>query len=355
MKMISKQIKKWCVGSGLAVATLFSAQSAYALTASTTSLASSALVDYQVGSTSQPQISQASNAFVVDNKVDMTMTTANITVTPGLNVTNASGAQYATYTLTNTGNTTQGYSLAVVTTDASSILTNIRIYKDDGGTANSLDATDTAYTSGSGANSGDLAAGASQKIFVLVDGTSGKANNLTATVQLVATTLVSSTTTVQTATGTGVANTDNAVDVVFADGAGAGGTDAATDGKISVSATFTTSAAALTVTKTISVIDETSAGAACTTATTSGNPKAIPGACLDISITVANAAGAATAANVYITDTANATNLTVTGQFNNGLTCASPVYGVAGNNVSCGLGSIAAGTNKVFKYRANIN
>lgn len=83
---------------------------------------------------------------------------------------------------------------------------------------------------------------------------------------------------------------------VFADLV-AGSDDAAKDGKDSIRDAFKVSAASLTVSKTSAVYSDPATGTG-----TALNPKAIPGAVVTYTITVSNGSGAATAANVSISD-----------------------------------------------------
>jgi len=104
----------------------------------------------------------------------------------------------------------------------------------------------------------------------------------------------------------------DAVDIVFADGAkqaGSDGTDAAEDGVHTDNASVTVASADLSVTKAVTIVDENTQGAF--TCATDADPAiadaaqgAIPGACLEYTITLANgAAASADAESISISDT----------------------------------------------------
>lgn len=104
----------------------------------------------------------------------------------------------------------------------------------------------------------------------------------------------------------------NAVDIVFADGAktaGSDGTDAIEDGKHTDNATLTVASASLTATKAVTIVDENTQGTfTCATdadpAEADATQGAMPGACLEYTITIANGAAASeSATNISISDT----------------------------------------------------
>lgn len=158
-----------------------------------------------------------------------------------------------------------------------------------------------------------LAPGDSVTVFVLGDIPAGQADGDVAVVSLVATAAEALTAT----DGTGVLDTGNLgadlvantgadvvgqIDNTFIDAAGDVATDGASpdntgDGFHSDSGGYVVNLANLTVTKTSAVIDDPVNGAV--------NPKAIPGATIEYTVTIANGAGAGTADNVTITDDLN--------------------------------------------------
>jgi hypothetical protein len=122
------------------------------------------------------------------------------------------------------------------------------------------------------------------------------------------------------------------VDTVLFDGAGA--TDGANQGDFSDTGTYTVAGAVVTVAKSSRVVSDPVNGTT--------NPKAIPGATIEYCITVANAAGGATATDVNVTDDLpfDVSYDSVFGTFINGdATCAN---GVAGGTFSTGTGPASA-------------
>ena len=255
-------------------------------TPSGTTVTNTVTLDYTVGGVAQTQVS-ASATFVVDNKIDHTVTkNSDASIAPG--ATN----RVLAFTLTNTGNATQGYSLtAVQAAGATVTMTNVRIFRDVNTNGAYDSGTDTLYTSGT--NVADVAADANIRLLLVADTPTGATDGQTATWWLVARALDAGTTTVS-AQSSGADNKDT-VQVVFADGDGdaAGTNDATRDGQYAAAGTYTVSAASLTVTKSSTVINDP------LNATT--NPKRIPGARIRYTITASNS-GSAAASSVVMTD-----------------------------------------------------
>ena len=273
-------------------------------TASGTSITNRATVNYQVGGVAQAAIESSptgnstagaglgtDTSFVVDNKVDLTVVTtdaAYVTVVPG------AVSQVLTFTVTNTGNSTQDYFLAAAhnATDPFGGIENFdatigSAYVESGATAGYQAAEDTATVID------NLAAGGASTVYVVSSIPAGQANGDISAITLTATTL--------NADGTAISETAGAdapavVDIVFADGIG--DTDAARDAKFSDSSAYRVGAAVLTITKTSAVISDPFNGAI--------NPKAIPGAVIEYTISIANAAGSSQATSVTITDNLDA-------------------------------------------------
>jgi uncharacterized repeat protein (TIGR01451 family) len=265
------------------IALLMPSQVMAAGTASGTNITNSATLDYQVLGVDQTQINSNTTTFVVDNKVDLTVAEVS-----SANVVPGSNNQVLVFSVTNTGNTTQGYSL--LTTDGADDfdMNNVRIYLDvnnDG----LLDGGDTLYTLGT--NIADIAADGSIQVLVVADTPLTPTNGETAVYNLIATTLDAGTTTI-TANDSGDADDPNVVQVVWADGAGTD--DAATDGTHSADAIYSVASADLAVTKTQAVESDPINGTT--------NPKAIPGATVRYTITVVNS-GAEDATSVVLVDT----------------------------------------------------
>jgi len=274
--------KRKAIGLLLAMAFYVGAmQAAYAVgTASGTVITNTATVDYTV-STNARSASGSVN-FTVDNRVDLTVSNDNA----GNNVNVSPGAtnQVLAFTVTNTGNTTQGYLLSVLVPTASISMTNIRIYIDNG-TQGVLDGADVLYTTGT--NAGNLAADGIMHVLVVADTPAAATDTSVDNIRLIATTANAGTTTPTSATGLPTAG----LDVVFADGTGTA-SEIARDGKYSAAATYTVSSAALAVSKTIvSTTDEF------------GSSFAIPGAKVVYQVQVTNSGSAAVDNNtVVVTD-----------------------------------------------------
>jgi len=320
---------------GAALLGLVSQSAMAAGTLSGTTIANQATLNYTVGTTAQSAINASVN-FVVDNKVNLTVAMAsnNATTTPNLN------NQAVAFTVTNNGNTPQRYALSAVA-GASSLftpLTNVRIYRDNGSTPGVWDATDTLYV-----DAGtflDVAPDTGLNVLIVADVPASETNGQTVVYSLLATTVNAGTTTVTSATaGPNTAG----VDVVFADPMSgiAGDSAVARDGQHAASATFTIATAALTVTKTATVYSDPFTGV-------SVNAKAIPGAVITYTITVANGVGGATATSVSIADSLNAEitsvppHLAFATQFTDGTNACAAGQGI----VVAGGGEIAGGVCK---------
>ncbi|HEX8569303.1 MAG TPA: hypothetical protein VF699_05195 [Caulobacteraceae bacterium] len=242
-------------------------------------------LDYSVGGVPQTAV-QASATFVVDTKIDLTVTknADAASIAPG------SANRVLAFTLANTGNSTQGYMLTAVQGAATMTMTNVRIFRDVNANGAYDSGTDTLYTPGT--NVGDLAADATQRLLIVADTPAGATDGQSAVWFLVAQALNAGTTTVSTQTA-GADNKDT-IQVVFADGDGDAGTnDSARDGKHTSFGTFTVAAASLAVTKTSTVVSDPLNG--------STDPKRIPGARIRYSITATNS-GSAAATSVVMTD-----------------------------------------------------
>ena len=305
-------------------------------------------VNYQVGGIAQTAQS-ASNAITVDRKVNLTIASAASTTTVSPGQTSASTA----FTVTNSSNDTIDIVLGVVNqvggaaqhggTDTIDV-SNYKIYSDAALTQlityldeMAPDTTRTVYVSAdvaisvtNGQIAGDILTGTA----AAGGGTGSQGTVLTAT------------------TGANTAG----VDTVFADGAGA--TDAANDGKYSAKGDYTVSAPVLTVTKTSVLISDPVNGTTF--------PKAIPGAVLEYCISVANAAGSATATSLALSDPLPATvtynsaygafiNGTVTGATCNADGTAGGSYNAGTTTVSGTLNNLTAGSTETLRFRTTIN
>jgi len=277
---------------GLIVALAFftgGMQTAFAVgTQSGTVISNTATVDYDVAGSARSASSVAVD-FTVDNRVDLTVT--NTDAGNNVNVTPSATDQVLTFTVTNTGNTTQGYLLTTNIPTAAIPMGSVQIYIEDGTTPGFQIGEDTLYAGGT--NAGDLNPNGVigvddvMTVYVVADTPAAATNGSQDDVRLVAQTTNAGTATVTAASGAPTAG----VDVVFADGAGTT-SDAANDGQHSDAATYTVVSAALTAAKVIANVNDEF-----------GTGYSIPGAVVRYQITITNGgAGSVDADTVVVTD-----------------------------------------------------
>lgn len=324
-------------------------------TAAGSTITNTVTVNYQVSGVSQTATG-GSDTFTVDRKVNLTVAEVGTTTTQ---VSPGQTAAVTTFTVTNTSNATLDFALAAAqqtggagahsntdTFDA----TNVKVYVDTN-TNGSYDAgtdLEVAYLD-------ELAADASQTVFVVADIPLSLATTDVAAVTLTATGREGGAAASQGAalSETSGANTAG-MDTVFADVAGA--TDGARDAAHSAKDDWTVLAAALTISKLSTVISDPVNGTT--------NPKAIPGATIEYCIVVANAAGSATASSVAISDPLPATvtydsgyGIFLNGSVTSGVCNADGSAGgsFGSDTVSGTLTSVAASETKTLRFRATIN
>lgn len=263
------------------------------------SIQNTVTVDYRVGAAQQTAV-QASDTFVVDRKVNVTISEVGNTTT---SVSPGQIEAVTTFDVTNLSNATIDFALSVAqqtggagahsNTDTFDV-TNVRIYLDDGGTPGVYDGTNTEVT-----YLDEVAADATVRVLVVatVPLTTGSPVRNVTTDDVAAVTLTANAHESGASGSLGTelvssagANTTS-VETVLADAAGA--TDAQYDGAFSAKDDYTVLAAALSVVKISSVISDPVNGAT--------NPKLIPGAVVEYCIAVSNSAGA-TAEDITITD-----------------------------------------------------
>lgn len=293
--------------SGLLIILAVPTHSLAAGTASGTSISNIATIDFNVSGVPQPQISSdggTPTAFLVDTKVDMTMTTvdvAAITAAPG------SSGNVLTFTVTNTGNATHDFSLAAI--DLAGGLaafggsdnknaSAVSIFVESGGTSNYQAAQDTAT------HIDELAADATATVYIVSNFDFTVINNDIASYHLQATVRAS---TGDAALGgviaanSGAVDTPGSIDIVFADGIGSSATpadDTTYDGKFTSQSDYKISSATMTATMTTNVISDPF--------NNTTNPKAIPGAVIEYTVQVDNAVGGTTVDNVTVVVNLNA-------------------------------------------------
>ena len=328
----------------LAMAGLAAGGAAHALgTASGTAITNLATLNYSVGGTAQTAIgsSAAGNttgagiatSFVVDNKINLLVATTDTTfvsVVPGLTGVagaNPNGAtQVTTFTVTNTGNSVQDYSLAAANLASGTTLFagtdnfdgTSCVARVESGTTPGYDATDTATFID------ELPADGVRTVYVICAIPVARVNNDVAVVSLTATALAGGGPGVQGAAlvETTGANTAG-VDIVFADGAGTD--DLARNANFSARSAFKVVTATLTVTKSVAAVCDPFNG--------STNPKNIPGTFVRYTITIANT-GAASATLSTVGDT-----LTSLVTFD-----ANLITGAGGSGTAATTCSVAGGT-----------
>lgn len=286
----------------IALSTVGGLQSAFAAgTDAGTDITNRASVTYSVGGVAQTQINSsptgnstpgagagADTAFEVDRRILHTVAevgAAATTTSPG-----ASNVA-ATFTVTNTGNSAQGYQLTATNLTGGSLfgqtdntdVTNLRAFRDVNGNGT--------YEAGidNEAFINTLAEDGSVTVFVVSDVPVTASNGQYANVQLAAAAAVAGTSGATLEVETAGADSPATVDVVFAD-AGA----VARDGIHEAADQYAVQSAALTVTKTATVVSDPFNGVT--------NPKAIPGAIVRYTVTVANASTTTGADAVAIDD-----------------------------------------------------
>lgn len=286
---------KYLVASSAVPFIMLGASPAFAAgTAQGTGITNTVSLDYQVGGVTQTQQTAANN-FVVDRKIIFTLVekapTGTTSVTPG------GTAQKTTFLLSNTSNDTLDFTItpsqivggtaAHGGTDAFNVA-NLLVCLDANADGN-CDAAATATLTVD-----NLAADANTTVLVLGDVPLTATNGQVAGVTLSAAALNSNGSAITAATDATV-NGAATVETIFADAvkSGAGGASAARDGIDVATDDYTVATAVLSVFKSSRVVSD---------GVSASNFKAIPGAVVEYCISVANAAGGATATNISISD-----------------------------------------------------
>ena len=307
------------------------------------SITNNVSVAYQVGGVDQTE-ETASDTFVVDRKVDVVVAEvggASTSVSPG--ETQAA----ITFDVTNSSNDVVDLDLSIVQSTADDFdISNVQFYLDDGDGV--FDAGDTLIT-----YLDEMAEDETRTVHVVGDTPISATNGQSADVALVADAHAGGGASALGAELTNTAGANTAgIDTVLADGAG--DEDLVENGDFSDTDTYVVGAADITVAKSSSVVSDPINGTT--------NPKAIPGATIEYCITVANAAGAATATGVNVNDVlpADVTYDAGFGIFVDGdATCASGVaggsYNATDNEVDGALSDIAASTTRSLYFRVTID
>jgi uncharacterized repeat protein (TIGR01451 family) len=352
---MTKTTKLLLAASATAISVAGAAPAFAAGTTAGSNIVNNVTVNYNVGAVAQTAIN-ASNTFVVDRKITLTVAPVGTTTT---SVSPGQSAAVTTFTVTNTSNATLDLGLSVAQQTGSTAphggtdnfdVTAPTLYVDTNSNGVYDAGTDLAVT-----YLDEIAADASKTVFVVANIPIGRATNDVAAVTLTAQARDGGSAGAQGAVSTETSGANTAgMDTVFADTAGA--TDAIRDGKFSASNDYTVSAAALTVLKTATVISDPLNGTT--------NPKMIPGATVAYCIQVTNAAGGATATGVAISDPVP-TQMTydsgygvfVNGSVSTGVcaTDGSATGAFASGIVTGTIASVAAGATRTVYFRTTIN
>lgn len=301
--MRTKRITSGLVSIALAILVLggVASNAIAAGTASGTTISNQATIDFNVNSIAQPQQSSNNYQFVVDNKVDLTVSTDDgsaVLVTPGSN------DNVLTFTVQNDGNTSQDFQVtAAASTGGAAAFggtdnidaDTVEVFVESGATAGYQAGEDTAT------HIDALAADTNVKVYIVSDFNTGYSDGDIASYYLVAEARINDAagTLGGALTQTAGADTVGSVDIVFADGDGDGGlgNDASRDAKHSSQDDYEVSASSITFTKSSTVISDPF--------NNTTNPKRIPGAVIEYNLTISNAAGASTATDISIADSLN--------------------------------------------------
>jgi uncharacterized repeat protein (TIGR01451 family) len=341
--------------TGLAAVALAATPASAEGTASGTTVTNNVSLDYKVGGVDQTQVT-ASDSFTVDRKVNLAVAevgSATTSVSPG------QLAAVTAFTVTNSSNASLDLALAATQLSGGTAAhggtdnfdaSNVRVYVDTNSNGAFDAGTDTqvSYLDQVGADS-------SRTVFVVVDIPLSRATGDVAGVRLTASAAEANAagSLGASVTETSGANTSG-VDTVFADTSADG--NVARDGAHFDEDDYTILAAALTAAKSSRVISDPFNGTT--------NPKMIPGAVVEYCVSVANAAGSATATNVSISDTVPlaTTYLAAFGIRVNGTVTGSTCNadGVAGGSYASGvvsgtLSDIAAGVTRTLVFRVTVN
>ena len=336
--------------SAFALIAMSSAPAMAAGTRAGNTITNTVSVNYNVGGVAQ-NAETASDSFTVDQRVNLTVTNIGSATSVSPNQTN----RVLAFDVTNLSNSTADLNLSVaLRTGTAANISNFRVFRDTNGNR-VLDAAE--LTAGAITFLDEVTEDAIVAVLVVSDIGIGARNGDTFDVALTAAAHAAGTTgTLGTRlVGSTVANTAG-IDTVLFDGAGV--SDAANDGAFSAQGRYTVSGAVLTVAKTSRIISDP--------VNLTTNPKAIPGATIEYCITVANAAGAATATNVAVLDDlpADVIYSSAFGTFLNGnASCAS---GTAGGTFAAGggaggrdritgsLSDVAAGQTRSAYFRVTV-
>lgn len=316
-----------------------------------TDINNAATLTYSVGGVNQGSICSSpggnststcvNTTFKVDNKINLHVSTSD--VTPGASAVPGSNSTL-TFTVTNDGNDSQGFSFATISNLSGSVGTMF------GGTGTVTDNFDpTSCTIYNATNTtvaitsvSSLVPDASVTLKVVCAIPLGRSNNDVAAVALRATaTAVGGAALTQSAT-----NLATDVDIVFADVAGPN--DGARDAAHSARSAFRVSTAAIQIAKSFVTICDPAGGDA--TGTPAYVPKSIPGAYVQYTVTISNAGTAPVAAILTtLADALDTTNVTFDAELITGANAAGGVPGCAATTAALPNQGTATNAGSSFK------
>jgi uncharacterized repeat protein (TIGR01451 family) len=370
---MTSKLKLLSASSGFGLMLAFASPAFAQNTDANTLIQNTVNVNYQVGGVAQTQIS-ALNEFRVDRKILFSV--AEKTAVGTTSVTSGLTNQDVAFTIVNSSNDTLDFSLAATNTANGTTIGGAR------GT-DSIDVSNFRYAidaNGNGVLDGgetftasltldNVAKGATVHVLVRSD-IPIATNGAVAVVQLAATALNSAGTAI-TAVTDSTANTaditSGTFQTIFAEDLTPTQGNTSRNGVSWAWDDYTVSAPVLSVAKTSVIISD---GVSVT------NPKAVPGAVVEYCISVANAAGGATATTVSLSDLVPANTTYVAGSIFVDATVVTPgasqtcsggtsvsdavnadagEFGTPANTVVGRLSSIAASTARALIFRVTLN
>ena len=290
---------------GATALTVFTAGNAFAAgTAADTLVSNTFTLSYDVGGVTQPPVTPpAATTFRVDRLVDV-LVESFAPVTPSAP---GSTAQPLRYRVTNQGNDTHGYLLTAVQEGGDDFNTTgavITYYIDDGDGIYEPGGDDGApitYTSGT--STPDIPADRFLHVIISSNVPAAQTDGQTADITLVADTLEGGGSTTPVGPDADGENDIDVTENVLADDSGTSNENA-NEGDHSATNTLTVGAAAISAVKAVSVFSQDGSGCSTipgTPATPIDEQYAIPGACIEYTITVENE-GSALATDIDIGD-----------------------------------------------------
>lgn len=339
--------------SAIALIAMSSTPALAAGTSAGTTITNNVTVNYNVGGVAQTA-ETATDSFTVDQRVNVTVTAITTPVSVSPNQTN----RVLAFDVTNLSNSTVDFALTTALAGGNAAnISNIRIYRDlDGDRV--LDANEEA--AGPITFLDEVAEDDTVEVLVVSDISINADNGDSFNVNLTAASHAAGAAGSLGSVLSGTAGANSAgIDTVLFDGAGVA--DGSNDGRFSAQGTYTVAGAVLTVAKSSRVVSDP--------VNLTNNPKAIPGATVEYCITVANAAGAATATDVNLVDDLpdDVTFASAFGIFVNGDATCSANSGTAGGTFAAGAGvggrdrvsgalsDVAAGQTRSLYFQVVIN